>query len=219
MQFSDNMSTLNNLRRWVNMRIAIAVFSGNAAGANYRAVYDYEFTKDGINAIKAKEGSDATSFPHRRSSFMVTKSYTSDTICIKDRINSDIYEYNVSKSEFHWQLCDSTKMIYGYEAYKAVCSYHGRKWVFCGLPGLIFEAHDNNYLFSFRLVGLMSNQELKEDWLDEGEKTDRFSFLKKEYRYRKNSTAIFNTALGTNIPENDNDTRYLDGLEPDFKRQ
>ena len=81
-------------------------------------------------------------------------------------------------------------MIYGFEAYKATCSYHGREWVvwyspeipfsdgpwvFCGLPGLILEAQDKAHLFSFRLVGLMSNQELKKDWLGKGEKIDRIS--------------------------------------------
>ena len=136
---------------------------------------------------------------------MVTKCYTSDTLCIKDMIDNDVYEYIASKNEFHWQLCDSTKTING-------------PWVFCGLPGLILEAQDKAHLFSFRLVGLMSNQELKKDWLGKGEKIDRISFLKKKYKYRKNLKSIFNAEMGTNIPENKNDTRYLDGLEPDFKQ-
>ena len=153
---------------------------------------------------------------------MVTKCYTSDTLCIKDMIDNDIYEYVASKNEFHWQLCDSTKNINGFEAYKATCCYHGREWavwfspdipfsdgpwVFCGLPGLILEAHDKDHLFSFR-----------KDWLDEGKKTDRISFLRKDYQYLKNLTRIFNAEMGTNVPENKNDTRYLDGLEPDFKQ-
>ena len=164
---------------------------------------------------------------------MVTKRYVSDTIYIKDVIDQDIYEYNAFKSEFHWQLCDSTKTVSGFKAYKATCSYHGREWtvwyspdvpfsdgpwVFCGLPGLILKAQDEDHLFSFRLIGLMSNQELKKDWLDKGKKTDRISFLRKDYKYRKNLTRIFNAEMGTNVPENDNDTRYLDGLEPDFKQ-
>ena len=55
-------------------------------------------------------------------------------------------------------------------------------------------------------------------WLDEGKKTDRISFLRKDYQYRKNLTRIFNAEMGANVPENKNDTRYLDGLEPDFKQ-
>lgn len=163
---------------------------------------------------------------------MVTKCDTSDTLCIKDVIDNDIYEYNSFKNEFHWQLCDSTKTISGFEAYKATCSYHGREWVvwyspeipfsdgpwvFCGLPGLILEAQDTGHLFSFRLVGLMSSQKLKKDWLDKGKQTDRISFLRKNYKYLKNLSLIFNAEMGTSIPDSDNDTRYLDGLEPDFK--
>lgn len=245
---------------------------------NYRAVYDFEYTKDSINSIKdkdilyleisknnslcfsyytyysdslsntpngrevwgklfsaaiAKDGTNATSFPYKRSKFMVTKCYLSDTIHVKDVIDNDIYEYDISKSGLNWQLCDSTKTVYGFEAYKATCSYHGREWtvwyspdipfsdgpwVFCGLPGLIIEAQDKDNLFSFRLIGLMSNQESKKDWLGKGKKIDRISFLKKKYQYLKNLTRIFNAEMGTNIPENDNDTRYLDGLEPDFKQ-
>lgn len=269
---------MRRLKIFLIILMDIAFSSGNVTGANYRAVYDFEYTKDSINSIIgedilyleisknssfcfsyytyytdslkntpngrlvwgklfsaaiAKEGTNATSFPHKRSTFMVTKCYTSDIICIKDVIDNDIYEYSDPKNDFHWQLCDSTKMIYGFEAYKATCSYHGREWVvwyspeipfsdgpwvFCGLPGLILEAQDKAHLFSFRLVGLMSNQELKKDWLGKGEKIDRISFLKKKYKYRKNLKSIFNAEMGTNIPENKNDTRYLDGLEPDFKQ-
>ena len=68
-------------------------------------------------------------------------------------------------------------------------------WVFCGLPGLILEAQDKDNLFSFRLVGLMSNQEPKKDWLGSGKKTDRISFLKKKYKYLENLTSIFNAKL------------------------
>lgn len=248
------------------------------ASNHYRAVYNFEYTKDSIHSIKgedilyleisknssfcfsyytyytdslkntpngwavwgklfsaaiAKDGTNATSFPHKRSTFMVTKCYTSDTLCIKDLIDNDIYEYVASKNEFHWQLCDSTKTINGFEAHKAICSYHGRDWtvwfspdipfsdgpwVFCGLPGLILEAQDKDNLFSFRLIGLMSNQEPKKDWLGNGKKTDRISFLKKKYKYLENLTSIFNAEMGTNIPKNNNDTRYLYGLEPDFKQ-
>lgn len=269
---------MRRLKIFLIILMDIAFSSGNVTGANYRAVYDFEYTKDSINSIKgedilyleisknssfcfsyytyytdsltntpngwavwrklfsaaiAKDGTNATSFPHKRSTFMVTKRYTSDTLCIKDMIDNDVYEYIASKNEFHWQLCDSTKTINGFEAHKAICSYHGRDWtvwfssdipfsdgpwVFCGLPGLILEAQDKDNLFSFRLVGLMSNQEPKKDWLGNGKKTDRISFLKKKYKYLENLTSIFNAEMGTNIPENKNDTRYLDGLEPDFKQ-
>ena len=147
---------MRRLKIFLIILMDIAFSSGNVTGANYRAVYDFEYTKDSINSIIekdilyleisknssfcfsyytyytdslrntpdgqaiwrklfsaaiAKDGTNATSFPHKRSTFMVTKCYTSDTLCIKDMIDNDVYEYIASKNEFHWQLCDSTKTI------------------------------------------------------------------------------------------------------------
>ena len=257
--------------------MSIALFDSDAICADFRAIYNFEYTKDSINSIKekdilyleistnnsfcfsyytyysdslkstpngraiwrklfsaaiAKEGSNATSFPYKHSTFMITKHNESDGIHIKDVIDEDIYEYTTSKSEFNWQLCDSVKTIHGFESYKATCSYHGREWVvwfspdlpfndgpwvFCGLPGLILEAQDKDHLFSFRLTGLMSNPKPKKDWLGKGKKTDRISFLRKDYQHRKNLNLAFYAEMGMNAPSG-KDTRYLDGLEPDFKQ-
>ena len=272
------IQTNNNmrLRMLLFMLIGMALLGSNANGANYRAIYDFEYTKDSIRSIKGedilnlelcdghsfcfsqytwetdslhatpggdavwarlltaaleKDGPNATSFPHKRSTFLITKYPASDTIRVKDVIDGDIYEYDTFKSDFHWRLCDSTKTIHGFEAYKATCSYHGREWTvwfspdipfsdgpwqFCGLPGLILEAYDKDHLFSFRLVGLVAHQKPQKDWLGKGKKTDRISFLKKDHQYLKNLTRISNAIIGTNAPEGE-DTRYLNGLEPDFK--
>ena len=272
------IQTNNNMRLRILlfMLIGMALLESNANGANYRAIYDFEYTKDSIRSIKgedllnldlcdghsfcfsqytwetdslhatpggdavwaklftaalAKDGINATSFPHKRSTFLITKYYTSDTIRVKDVIDGEIYEYDTFKSEFCWQLCDSTKRIKGFEAYMATCHYHGREWtvwftpdipfsdgpwMFCGLPGLILEAYDKDHLFSFRLMGWMSNPNPRKDWLGKGKTTDRISFLRKDYQYVKNLPRISNAIIGTNVPTEE-DTRYLDGLEPDFK--
>ena len=228
------------------MWIGMALLSCNVMGTNYRAVYDFEYTKDSINSILekdilyleisknssfcfsyytyytdslkntpngravwrqlfsaaiAKDGTNATSFPYKRSTFMVTKCYTSDTLCIKDMIDNDIYEYVASKNEFHWQLCDSTKNINGFEAYKATCCYHGREWavwfspdipfsdgpwVFCGLPGLILEAHDKDpkrigWTRGKRLTGFHSCGRI----INIGKTSRGFSMRKWEQMFRK----------------------------------
>lgn len=257
--------------------IGALLFTGNAVGADFRAVYHFEYTKDSIHSVRekdilyleiaedsslcfsyhtyysdslsstpdgravwrklfsaalAKEGTQATSFPYKRSKFLITKYPLSDTLRIKDVIDRDIYEYDAFKSEFSWQLCDSVKQINGFEAYKATCSYHGREWtvwfspdipfndgpwVFCGLPGLILEAYDKDHLFSFQLIGLASNPTPKKDWQGKGKKTDRITFLRKRHQYLKNLDLIFSAETGIDVPHSE-DTRYLDGLEPDFKR-
>lgn len=247
----------------------------NAVGHNYRAIYDYEYTKDSINSIRgkdilyldiaedcsfcfsyfsyqvdslmtdpngkkvwrelfsaaiSKDGINATSFPHTRSTFKITKYNNSDKICIKDAVDQDIYYYEVPKTEFNWNICDSTKYINGFKSYEARSNYHGREWhvwftpdipindgpwVLCGLPGLILEAQDKDGLFSFNIIGFTSIQALKKDWSEDGTKTDRHSFLRDRYSYLHNLSSILNAEMEITT-SNSTDTRYLKGLEPDF---
>lgn len=184
-----------------------------------------------FRAAISKEGLDAVEFPHKRSTFIIDKFLNRNIIKVKDYIDKDVFEYDLRRTEFCWQLCDSVKTIKGYESYKAICDYHGRSWiawfapdipmsdgpwVFCGLPGLILEAYDSNHLFSFEFIGLSPIQNIKEDWVEKGKNTDRISFLSDKYKYLKNSTFLLDAEFGTSIPKA-NDTRYLEGLEPDFK--
>ena len=43
------------MRRFLIILMDIAFSSGNVTGANYRAVYDFEYTKDSINSIIEKD--------------------------------------------------------------------------------------------------------------------------------------------------------------------
>ena len=119
--------------------IIIALCRCSAICADFRAIYDFEYTKDSINSIKgkdilylemsdryslcfsyytyqtdslhkepngrevwrklfsaaiAKDGVNATSFPHKRSKFIISKNYYSDTIFVKDYIDNDVYKYH-----------------------------------------------------------------------------------------------------------------------------
>lgn len=254
----------------------LVYFKSNAVSTDYRAVYDFEYTKDSINSIIGKDilfleisqersfcfsyytyqtdslksspngraiwrelfsaaikkdGINATSFPHKRSTFKITKLNGNDTILVKDAIDTDIFQYTTSKKEFDWQITGSSKVINGYESYQATCNYHGREWIvwftpkipfndgpwlFCGLPGLIVEAQDKDNLFSFTLIGFTSNHAPKKDWTKIGEKTTRKEFLKKKYQYRKKLNSVLTGEIDMNL-SSEKDTRYLDGLEPDFK--
>lgn len=182
-------------------------------------------------AIK-KEGHNATSFPHKRSTFMISKSMDTDVLSVKDAIGDDIYSYDIRKDEFDWEICDSTKNINGYLSYMAKCNYHGRDWevwftldipfsdgpwVLCGLPGLIIEATDKDRLFSFRMFDFTASKDVKRDWTKEGKKVDRLAFLRLKYKYIKNLNATLNAEMGMNITPG-RDTRYLNGLEPDFRK-
>lgn len=257
--------------------LILVYLNSNAVSTDYRAVYDFEYTKDSINSITGKDilfleisgkssfcfsyytyqtdsmrstptgravwrelfsaaikkdGINATSFPHKRSTFKITKTNGNDTILIKDVIDDDIFQYTTSKKEFDWQITDSLKVINGYESCQAICNYHGRQWivwfspkipvndgpwVLCGLPGLIIKAYDKDKLFSFTLIRFSPNQDSKTDWTEIGKKTTRKEFLKKNYQYLKNRNLGLNAEIGINL-SSEKDTRYLYGLEPDFKR-
>lgn len=74
---------------------------------------------------------------------------------------------NVSDSvKFEWELINEKKEINGYQCYKAVANFRGRKWEawyspdipinygpwkFWGLPGLIFEVTDVDKIYNFYL--------------------------------------------------------------------
>lgn len=184
-----------------------------------------------FTAALSKDGKSTTAFPHRRSTFIISKKFLSDTISIKDVIDNEIYEYKTPKNDFNWIICDSTKTINGYNSYKATCHYHGRDWIawftpdipindgpwtLCGLPGLILEANDTNNLYSFRFVELNTNNNIIHDWMGSGKKTERLDFLKKKNKYLKRINTISNLEIETK-PSPRNDTRYLEGLEIDYK--
>lgn len=183
-----------------------------------------------FRAAISREGAEAVDFPHKRSTFIIDKFGYSNIIKVKDLIDSDVFEYEVQKCDFDWQICDSVKNINGYECYKAKCDFHGRNWivwftpdipisdgpwVFCGLPGLIIEAHDSNQLYSFEFIGLSSILNIAEDWVGRGKKIGRIRFLSDKYRFLKNQNSLLDAELGTSSSST-NDTRYLFGLEPDF---
>ncbi len=69
-------------------------------------------------------------------------------------------------------MTDSVKNILGYDCFKAIAPYRGRRWTawfapeipvqdgpwkLCGLPGLILEAYDTNHEYSFTATGLWQN--------------------------------------------------------------
>lgn len=51
------LSNIKNMRLKILLIILIdiALFSRNVTGANYKVIYDFEYTKDSINSTKGKD--------------------------------------------------------------------------------------------------------------------------------------------------------------------
>lgn len=82
------------------------------------------------------------------------------------------WQYSEDWEKPAWKITDESKEIIGYQCFKAVTDYRGRKWTawfapeipvqegpwkLCGLPGLILEAYDNNMEYHFEADGLTHN--------------------------------------------------------------
>lgn len=184
-----------------------------------------------FNKAIDQEGYKATSFPKKRTKFKILKDWVKGIARIQDEINLDKYEYEDSLNQIHWNICDSISSIAGYEVSLAIGYFHGRTWkvwfttelpwqdgpwMLAGLPGLIIKASDTSNLYSFNLTGFRKCETFPYYWDNDTKKTNRKDFLKNKYKSSINSINMFNTELGTSV-SNKKSTRYLDGLEPDFK--
>ncbi len=165
-----------------------------------------------VTAAFRKEGANTNAFPHKRSKFMIAKSYAQKQAIVKESLQSEVFEYTIPICDIVWAVTDSVREICAYSCIKAIGEYHGRTWEvwftpdlpFCdgpwqltGLPGLIVQAQDKEQLFCFTLIGF--NQSVgRSDWAEKGKKTTRQSFLKLKKKDFQNSEAMTNALLGTN---------------------
>lgn len=184
-----------------------------------------------LTASLLKDGISAATYPHRRSTFMISKYKDSKSIIVNDYCDKEYYQYCDSMADFVWNITDSVKIINGMSVINAKCAYHGRlwsvwfcpdlpwsdgPWKLCNLPGLIIEAKDEDELYIFRLLSLNECGNSVLDWCEKAKSTRRKEFLRIRYKSLKNNIAKYRSELGIDDQTNI-DTRYLDGLEPDFK--
>lgn len=184
-----------------------------------------------LTASLRRDGPLAGTYPHKRSTFMISKDRDNRKIIVNDCLNDEYYEYIDSMEEFVWSISDTTRIINGKSAIKAETTYHGRNWEvwfcpelpwsdgpwkFCGLPGLIVEAMDKDKLFVFRLTNLFPCNTPIKNWSSDVVYIERKAFLKKRYKSLKNSGVRYNLEIGTGVSSK-KDTRYIIGIEPDFE--
>lgn len=80
-------------------------------------------------------------------------------ILLNDMFSHRGFSYEEPVPDFGWELSEDTMTVCGYLCRKATCDFRGRKWTvwyaeelaidagpwkFCGLPGLVLQAKDEN---------------------------------------------------------------------------
>ena len=126
-----------------------------------RALKDFHKHRDGTRFLN--------SFPRSRGTTMVYKNYPTEGMTVTDALREDKVTYVDTLNAQQWTMGDSTKEILGYTCQQATCDFRGRHWTawfavdipvsdgpwkLGGLPGLILEAYDRGYQYSFTAVGL-----------------------------------------------------------------
>ncbi|MBW6499102.1 MAG: GLPGLI family protein [Bacteroidales bacterium] len=96
--------------------------------------------------------------------FQVFKLFDSGNMLTVDRVFADSFQYSEMINNIQWEITNSTEIILGYKAQKAIGKFGGRTWnawftteiplsngpyKFHGLPGLIIKVFDsqNHYVF------------------------------------------------------------------------
>ncbi|MDE5844991.1 MAG: GLPGLI family protein [Muribaculaceae bacterium] len=102
----------------------------------------------------------------------IYKNYPEGKITETAYFDMEDWQYDEEWEKPEWEITDETKEIIGYQCFKAIADYRGRKWTawftpeipiqdgpwkLCGLPGLILEAEDNHGEYHFLANGLKQN--------------------------------------------------------------
>lgn len=167
----------------------------------------------------------------------VTKDYAKSVSTTYDQAGlGELGYYDEPFSEIDWHIVeDSTKTVLGYECVMATADYHGRKWTawfspeipvqdgpwkFCGLPGLILEAAEENGHHRFTADGIeQSSQSIYPIYNKDYEKMGRLDMLRNLRNFRDNNNSIIKASTGGMLdfgPDAPVQTEY-DFLETDYR--
>ncbi len=148
----------------------------------------------------------------------------------------DYGRYSEPIEAMNWEICDSTKVILGYECTMAMAEYHGRDWTawfapeipiqagpwkLTGLPGVILEASESSGQHWFSATGIeKSNKEMIPIYKGHDyEKMTRKNMLKSQRYGKDHSGSLASAMLGLNLgPDhiNTEEEAKIDFLETDY---
>lgn len=183
---------------------------------NFNKVFRESFSK-----AVAKDGINATNFPHKRMGTYVYKNYPAGKMTITDGVNRQNYIYEDDLNTQNWQISDSTKSILDYPCQMAESDFRGRHWTawfapdipvsdgpwkFGGLPGLIMEVYDRGQQYHFTIIGLEKVNDIPivfTYFKDRAkyEKTGRKDFLKARKRYLMDMSGYIEMETGIDLSD------------------
>jgi len=173
------------------------------------------------------------SFPRSRTVTIVYKNHPTGAITVTDGLREDQVTYRDTLNAQQWTITDSTREVLGYMCQQATADFRGRHWTawfatdipvsdgpwkLGGLPGLILEAYDKGYQYTFTAVGL---ERVAEEPIvftrrrgKNGYRTvDRRAFLK-----AKMFDLTHGGALGASgLKSTDYEPVYMDLIERDYR--
>lgn len=185
--------------------------SDSLAMVNYNAYSELlmsEMQKGNPNVFSSLSGN--------KSSYLY-KYYKDNRIVEEDYFDITPWRCTEEWEKPEWEIIDESKQIMGYQCFKAITDYRGRKWIawfapdipvqegpwkLCGLPGLILEASDSAGDYSFVGCGLIQTglgnvgycqTRRNDDYVN----VDRMKFLSKWRKYKlSNFAAKMRAAFG-----------------------
>ena len=173
------------------------------------------------------------SFPRNRTVTIVYKNHPAGAITVTDGLREDQVTYRDTLNAQQWTMTDSTREVLGYTCQQATADFRGRHWTawfatdipvsdgpwkLGGLPGLILEAYDKGYQYTFTAVGLERVAEEPIVFTRPGGKNgyrtvDRRAFLK-----AKMFDLTHGGALGASgLKSTDYEPVYMDLIERDYR--
>lgn len=177
----------------------------------------------------------------RYSSF-IFKNYPVGKVTETDRFNMDVWVYEEDWEKPEWEFIDESKVIMGYQCFKAVSDYRGRRWTawftpeipvqegpwkLCDLPGLILEAEDNHKEYHFIVNGLKQQGIAEVGYLCYREKrgirkVSRDKFFNNWWRYANSNFGARMAALygkGSRPGEIERKTQHRDREETNYPHE
>lgn len=205
-EYLDSLESTPEGKDVYNQMKMAAFTSGNIKDIPSRTVPMYVFKHKGGNT-EVFDGNVATMFRY-------TEPYESQT----------------------WEICDSPKIILGYDCILASTDYRGRHWTvwftpdipvqdgpwkLSGLPGLILEATENSGQHQFTATGINATKKQITPNLgaDHYERTNRIEMLKTLRKFEDDPISGLSAAMSGKITVRGNVqvNKSLDFLETDYR--